>query len=173
MKTIQTREDLIKWAREVNCGLGMAKKADYQDIYAHSFEEDIERFFLDSASDRALILCSVYNTMSYDTVEKLLKCLVRAKVQKQMKDEYEELDKRESALAKRESSFKESMKPFHQKMTKLRKRNEFLECAFSDLQSREAFLVEDNRALKREVNDLEAKASKYDTLRELLQLDGK
>jgi hypothetical protein len=173
LNSIQSKDDLVQWAKEVNFGISTEQKCRYQDIYAHSNKDDIEKFFIETVSDRALILCSVYNTMSYDTVEQLLKHLAWHKMSEQMKIEYEELDKKVSTLAAKERAFQESMKPFHKRMSELRKRNEFLEHAFSDIKAREAYLVEDSRALKREVKDLEAKAFRYDTIRELLQCDGR
>ena len=81
MRTIKSTEELVQWAKEVNQGLTTKQKPDYQDYYAHSAVKDIEKWFIETNGDRKLILCSVYNTMAYEEVERLMLAWAKHKAQ--------------------------------------------------------------------------------------------
>jgi hypothetical protein len=84
MRTIKSKEDLVQWAREVN--------PDYQDYYMHSDLKAIDKWFIETNGDRKLILCSVFNTMSYDEVERLLLVWAKNKAQAIIDEEAESLN---------------------------------------------------------------------------------
>lgn len=175
LKRITNAADLLQWAAYINntwialdgCR-GMMPKCDLQDIYARSSREALDQAFIDCGSERRLVICSVNNIMAFEEVEHLLQVLARHKVGQERKELYTEYDEKDAWLCGRERALKESMKPYHKRMAELRKRNEFLERSFSEIRAREVSLVEDARAARREVRELQAKADKYDSIRELL-----
>jgi hypothetical protein len=143
VRTIQSKEDLVQWAKEVNNGLSIKQKPDYQDYYAHSTRADINKFFIEANGERALIVCSVHNCMAYEEVERLLTVLANHKARKVINEEIEyyanqgaarlnALNKDREIFEAEKRSFKESMKPYHKRLAALRKRNEFLEARHHD-----------------------------------------
>jgi chromosome segregation ATPase len=174
IRQIETAADLMQWADAVNTGILNIPKCDMQDIYARSQQETIDKLFIES-TERALILCSVYNTMSYDEVERLLKVLAHSKVQKQMQLEYAELDERikeidnrAAAQANREHEFKNMMKPYHKRLETLKRDNAQLERHIKQLADQEQNAVMNMRAAKQETYEYRAKAEKYDAIRAAL-----
>lgn len=164
-KRIETKEDLLTWAKTINHGIAQKAKCDFQDVYARSQEADLNKFFLECVGDRALILCSVYNTMAYDEVERLLKVLVDHKLHMQMAIEYAELDKRETDLFTRERAFNDSKKAYHKRLEDLRKANESLEYTLARMKSREVSHAEQSRRIQEENQKYQEKSGLYDTIR--------
>ena len=168
-KTVQN--DLFKWTRP---------RCDYQDDYARTSHETIDTAFNDANNDeRKLILCAIYNTMDYNEVERLL--LVRAKAVRQAERaelyrEYDkeeaartaDLDRREAAIANRERTFKESMKPYHRRLTIERHR---ADQAFRQLDAvckeKEAYRQENDK-IHENTRQLIDKAARYDAIRAAL-----
>ena len=123
MKRIESKEDLIKWARAVNQGLTIKQKCDFQDIYAHSKEADLKEFFIEAKGERSLIVCSINNVMAYETVEKMLLYLARHKAETIINKELEEHDeryrKRFVELEKREAIFEEGKRAIYKRIREL------------------------------------------------------
>lgn len=164
----ESKDDMIKWAREINFGVSVNRKCDMQDEYAHTTHEDINRFFIEAEGDRKLVLCGVYNCMAFDEVERLLSVLARHKVSKQMKLEYAELDKRESALAARERAQQDSRKPYYKKLAELNKTIEGLRRVNADLTNGFSRIKEERNAAKLDALQYEIEAEKYRKIKELL-----
>lgn len=169
MKRIESVTDFIQWAKEVNAGITEKRKCDMQDIYAHSSRNELDRFFIESEGDRKLIICSVNNVMAFDEVEHLLNQLARHKCNRQMEQEYKELDRREGALAARERAQQDSRKPYHKKLASLQK-------TITDLQQKNAELIARSERMRTERNaaqidalNYEIKAQKYDAIKEALK----
>jgi len=93
MKSIQSKDDFLAWAREINQGVSLSRKCDLQDVYAHSKVADIDKFFIECNGDRKLIICSVNNCMAFEEVERLLTVLAKHKVNEMVREEQAELDK--------------------------------------------------------------------------------
>jgi hypothetical protein len=181
MRTINSKEDLVQWANEVNRGLTTKQKPDYQDYYAHSIQKDLDKWFLEANGERKLILCSVYNTMAYEEVERLLLVWAKEKAQRIIDRDMEETNKyyeeqcaklatREKALSAKEQAFQECKKPIHKHIAGLRERNTFLEQSFSRMRANEVTLVEDKRAYQRQAKEYSEKAARLDSIREQLGL---
>jgi len=172
MKRIESKEDMVKWAREVNSGLTQKAKCDYQDIWAHSSRVDIDRFFIEANGDRKIIVCSVYNTMAYEEVEHLLTVLAKHKANKIIDKEIEEYNKvydtRSYELLVREKAFSDCRKSYWKRIKSLRVKSEHLTTRTSWLESEVEEKREVIRRLQGEVLQHKTKARKFDELQSLL-----
>ena len=174
---------LLKWSSAVQYDLAKpAARCDYQDDYAHAGHETIDKAFNDATQDeRRLILCAVYNTMAYDEVERLL--LVRAKAVRQAEraelyrdfDQVEtartdELDRREATIFKREITFQEMKKPYHKRLADQRRQIDQLHAALVTGAAHAAAIRKERDTAKLDALEYEIKASRYDAIREALDL---
>lgn len=172
MNRIETKEELIAWATAVNQGLTLKEKCDYQDIWAHSNPETIKRLFLDCNGERSLIVHSVFNTMSYDAVEDLLKTWAVAKANKVVEEEierhYKDINKRDGEVFKRELSLKDCLKGYWKRMSDIKTK-------VNALTRRNNYLTQANEELRKELSQLRHanftladKAEKYDAIKAAL-----
>jgi hypothetical protein len=170
MKRIETAADMMKWAKAINNNpMSTKDKCDFQDIWAHSQRDTLNKLFMEVNGDRKLVLCGVYNTMSYDEVEILLLHYAQTKGRKIVDDaiEYEmnDVNKLRGELFKKENSLRDCIKGYWKRMRALRLEN-------IELKRREAYRLIENdkyrdqlRELRREMSELREKAEKYDTIK--------
>jgi len=168
MKRIESKDDFIKWAKEINAGITEKRKCDMQDIYAYSGRNDLDRFFIESEGERKLIICGVNNIMAFEEVEHLLNILARHKCNKQMEAEYKELDRRDAALAARERAQQDSRKPYHKKLRELQDTINRLSLANHNLTENCSRVKQERDTLKLEVLQNEIDAEKFRTIRTAL-----
>ena len=161
MNRIETIEDLMEWAKEINSGVTVARKCDLQDVYAHSKQSDIDRLFLDDGTDRRLVLCSVYNTMAYGEVERLLKVRGKSLLNKMIREEQDSLDRQYSELSSRESTFESAKKHIYKRIADLNTEKANLQKQNSRF--RELYHKEQKRA---NLNEKDAK--RYQQIKSLL-----
>lgn len=173
MKQINTVEDLIRWATIVNQGLTIQKKCDMQDVYAHSGYNELLEMFM-QCNNRKLVLCSVYNTMGYDEVERLLKHFAKQKgmevADKEINERLNNISKREVELFQKEQTFKECHKSYWKRMKQLKDRNQLLENHNIKLMQKEEKARKQIQELNLELKTFKEKAEKYDTLKQLLSI---
>lgn len=161
MRTIESKNDFISWASEVNRGITLARKCDMQDIYAHTTVANIDKFFLEADGERKLILCSINNCMAFEEVERLIVVLAKDQARKQLARHYGQLEKEEYALQARIKTFEESKKPIFKRIEELRREaGYFLERTnhFRTLYQQEATKLQ----------QYQDKANKFDTLKNIL-----
>ncbi len=171
-KRITTKEEMVQWAREVNNGLSTKQKCDYQDIWARSERDTLDKLFIESNGERNLIVCSVHNTMAYDEIEHLLKTWAVYQANKVVEKEMEacnnEWNKRQEVVTAQENALYDAKKSYWKRIIKLRR-------AMSNLVARNSYLQTDldncrkvNARLCRENGELKDKASRYDGIKSLL-----
>lgn len=173
MKKIETTEDMIFWAKNVNNGLSTAQKCNYQDTWGHSNPDTLKKLFIECESDRALIICSLHNTMSYDTVQDMLFHLARTKAQKIVDEEIEhynnELIKKEKDLTERKASFTDCLKSYWKRIKDLRNEvtriNKDKERAY-DISIQ---LRRENADLRKEMQQYKKDAENFKMIKGLLQ----
>lgn len=102
MKRIETKEDMLQWAREANSGVTIQRKCDLQDVYAHSAVADLDAAFIAAEGERKLIICAVNNTMAFEEVERLLVVLAKHKAAAEREALYAEVDAYTAEVTKRE-----------------------------------------------------------------------
>lgn len=172
LKRIESKEDMLRWAKEVNNGITIKQKCDYQDIWARSNREDLNKFFIENNGDRALILCSIHNTMAYDEIETLLLHLAKVKAQKIIDKEIEYYStdylKKLGDITKRENSLKDCLKGYWKRIALLRKSNIELRRRDTYRDQEISNYKERIRKLQSEVYEYKEKADKYDTMKRLL-----
>jgi len=173
MERIETKEEMIAWAQAVNSGITVKQKCTYQDIWAHSNPATLNRLFIECDGHRNVITCSVYNTMAYETVEALLLHWAQVKagkiIDKEMEHYNTEIMKRESALNKREASFKDCLKGYWKRIQDLRKRDHNLTFKNNGLSKRNTEILVNNRKLEKDNNRLTDQAFKLETLRRIIR----
>jgi len=174
MNKIENIEQLIAWAGFINKGfLTLENKCELQDIYAHSGYNELAEMFM-QCKDRKLVLCSVYNTMGYDEVERLLKHFAKQKgkeiVNREMETQLETLDKREIELLKKEQAFKDCRKSYWKRINKLQtkltitlRENEGKEMAIQ-------CLFKEIAEYKKRLKKYQEKAEKFDTIKNSLAI---
>jgi hypothetical protein len=160
MRTIGTEQDFLRWAQEINSGVTIARKCDMQDIYAHTPQNTITSLFL-ASNDRKLLLCSIYNTMAYDEVERLLKELARQKTNELLREEQDDLDTHYALIQTREVALIEAKRAIYRKISDLEKANR--------RQAERIEKLEINLLSAKERNKrLEASARKFDLIKKVL-----
>lgn len=174
LKEIKTKEDMILWAKIINeSPLSTAARCDFQDIWGHSNADLLKKLFIECEADRALIVCSLHNIMSYDTVQEMLFHLARTKAQKIVDEEIEhynnELTKKEKDLAERKASFTNCLKGYWKRIKDLRNEvarvNEDKERAYDiGIQLRR-----ENADLRKEMQQYKKDAENFRTIKGLLQ----
>lgn len=171
---IENIEQLIAWAGFINRGfLTPGNKCELQDIYAHSGYNELAEMFME-CKDRKLVLCSVYNTMGYDEVERLLKYFAKQKgeeiVNREMEARLESLNKREIELLQKEQTFKDCRKSYWKRINKLQTK---LDKTLKDNKEGERIitnLTHDNIDLRRKLKEYQEKAEKFDTIKNSLAI---
>ena len=180
MKTIETKEQLIQWAQEINRGLTTKQKCDYQDIFAHSAMDDIKRFFIESNGERNIILCSIFNTMAYDTVEMLLKHWAKVKAQNILDKEMEYVNAesinklkilavKENELTIGINTFEACKKPIYKRLASMTRELKVLRDKAEVTFENNCELTKENRDLRHALKAAQEKGFKYDTIKALLQ----
>ena len=174
MKRIESKEDMLKWATAVNQGLWNMDtyRCDFQDIYAHSQQKDLEHFFCELNGNRPLVACSVNNVMGWDGLEQLVRALSAHKANKIINEEMDRWEKdfaiRTQNIQKRELSLKECLKGYWKRISALRRDNLHLHFHNANLQKTNDRLLQDRREALAKVQELREKANKYDSLKSLL-----
>jgi len=175
MKTITNKEDMIKWATEINSGIGTmnaAKKCEYQDIWGHSSVGDIKKAFIEANGNRALITCSMHNVLGWEPIEELVKELAAHKANKIINEaidaEMVEVNKMRSDIYKRESSLNDCIKGYWKRMRDLRRDNERLRSENARLQKANGNLWQTVMEHKNNAEKYQEKSNKYDTIKSLL-----
>lgn len=173
MKRIENQEDMLRWARAINSGLMREHdKCDYQDVWAHSDQKTLDDLFMACNGDRKLVLCSVYNTMSYDEVERLLLHYGKVKGTKLVNDAYAaemvEVNKMRGDVYKRENALTASLKTYWKRITALKRDNSFLQSKCDRLQKDNNELTQMRREYRLEIIQLRERADKYDAIKSLL-----
>jgi hypothetical protein len=183
MRTIESKEDFVQWADEVNRGLTTKQKPDYQDYYAHSDQKDLGRWFVELNGKRNLILHSVLNTMAYEECERLMLAWAKHKAQGIIDQEAEELNNTHSKkmgeleawkddlrkfsdnLERRKGIFEESKKPIHKRIETLRKTARDLKEENEALVTRNQYLEHRTKEAMQEAAAWARKAAQLDALR--------
>lgn len=173
MKRIETKEDMIKWATAINNGpMSAQDKCDYQDVWAHSERNTLDRLFIEANGSRNIIVCSVHNTMAYDELEHLLKVWAADKANKIINEEIERLTtdhmKRDKELSRKEAAFEEGKRTIYRKIKGLKRDSERLTRLNTDLLKRIEEYRNETFAANRHANEYERKANKYDAIKEAL-----
>lgn len=173
-RRLESEADMIRWAEDINSGVAhdIQVKCDYQDIWAHSGYNELEKMFIASEGKRSLIVCSMMNVLSYDEVERMLKALYKQKANKIINETIDEWEKkyheREKELSAKEARFNESKKAYWKRMRELRVKNNNLHFDNEWKQKRLDECYAKNNALLRQVDELKGKAEKYDGIKSLL-----
>jgi len=173
MKQIETKEDMIKWATAINNGpVSITDKCDYQDVWAHSSRNLLDRLFIEASGSRNLIICSVHNTMAYEEVEHLLKTWATYQANKVIDRELElylaDHMKRETELHRKEQAFDEGKRTIYRRIKKLKQRTDRALEINAQLTKRIEQYRNDTNAANRHANEYEQKACKYDTIKAAL-----
>lgn len=150
MKAISNSKDLIEWAREINFGVDLHRKCDLQDIYAHTKQTNIDKFFIESELDRRLVICSISNAMSFDEVERLLSVLARYKCEKILQNEEKRLADSYSDISRRETMLEKNKRSIARKISEYRKESEYFKERTSHF--RELYQRENLKRLKAQDN---------------------
>lgn len=182
LKQIETAADFLLWAHEINAGLMTPKnKPDYQDTYAHSSRNKLDELIShpEILPQLSVVFCAIYNTMSYDEVEHMLKVRAAHKVKQAMEAEYKELDeqhaarvadwnRREADLARREQAFKAAMKPYHKRLGETRRQRDNYRAECDRLErNAEWYKAEAKKAAAQAIDDHED-AKKYRQIKQLI-----
>lgn len=157
MKRIQSKQDFLAWANEINRGVSLSRKCELQDVYGHSTVAEIDQAFIDADGDRALIICSVTNNQSFGEVERLLKVLAKHKVNELLKQEQDELDKSWKEVAKEKSEVAE-----------MQNRIDYLETRIGVYQSEVTRINQLACEYKIKSEEYKTKAEKFDALKAIL-----
>jgi len=165
MKTIETTEQLITWAKEVNNGVSLSRKCDLQDIIGHSNKETLKKLFIAANGSRNLITCSFYNTMSYDFVEEMLLALAKHKAQALIDKESERL---ETEWTKREERLEDGKKAIYKKIATLKNNIDKLESKLEREKAENAVLRKKKMELSDEVKRLSVDAERFNIIKKLL-----
>ncbi|HNS55597.1 MAG TPA: hypothetical protein PKO34_00970 [Smithellaceae bacterium] len=172
MKFIETTEQLIAWAKEVNNGVSLSRKCDLQDIIGHSNTERLKELFISANGSRNLITCSFYNTMSYDFVEEMLLALAKHKAQALIDKESERLEtewtERFVLLEKREERLKDGKTVIYKKIATLKNTLARLESKLEREKDENAVLRKKKMELSGEVERLSADAKRFNIIKSLL-----
>jgi len=174
LKRIESVEDMVKWATDINNGVGTLEKTrcDYQDTWAHSTKEDLERFYLEANGKRNLITCSVNNVMGYDAVEALLLCWATSKANKIIDTELQEMnetyDKRSGELREKETAFAECRKGYWKRIATMQRTidNQNAKAGYRERELKEC--RERNKVLIGYAHQAQDKAEQLDKLKAIL-----
>jgi predicted RNase H-like nuclease (RuvC/YqgF family) len=161
MKTIQSVKDLIEWAEEINRGVSISRKCDMQDIYAHSQQLAIDKYFIAAEGQRRLIICSVNNTMAFEEVERLLKVLAKHHVNSLLNQEQDDLDAAWRKLAEEKNAFENAKKQIYRKIT-------WLNETINGLAKTVDFCKKERIELSNKLAEFKEKAKKFDALKKIL-----
>ena len=172
MKTIESKEDMISWAKTINMGVTIKQKCDLQDVWAHSNPDKLKTMFMELNGERRLVLSGVYNTMSYEAVEELLLHYAKTKGNKSVNDEIEremtEINKMRSDIFKRENSLQDCLKGYWKRISDLRRSNDELKRRDTMRMETIANLQAQLRYARNEALEYKARADKYDRIKSAL-----
>lgn len=175
MYRIETKQDMIQWATEINNGLGtmdMATKCNYQDVWGHSEYNTVKNLFCSLNGERALIAQSIFNVMGYDALEDMVRNLAKSKAQQIIDDEMnyynKEYEARDKALSSREAALKDSLKTYWKRITSLKETIAALKTKNDALIQRNEELHKVNASHHAKIAENQFKADSYDTIKRLL-----
>ncbi len=170
---IETLREFKEWAKEVNMGVTTKRKCELQDVIGRSSMEKLKELFVAANGSRDLILCSLYNTMSYQVVEEMLHYLANHKAREIIEKEEDRLNstwnERFGKFNKTEHAFNESRKAIFKKIRQMRERLLRLESKNNSLQDRIEQLEKEKREMTETICRLSENSAKYETIKKLLQ----
>ena len=170
-KKIETVEDMMAWANDVNRGLSAAAKCDYQDYWGHSSDNLVKRLFVE-CPDHRMVLHAVFVNQSYEQVENLLNYLARTKANDIINEEWDKREKdisdRAKAITNREKTFNECIKSYWKKMREVLDDNMRLRAENKRAKEISSELRKENSRLRQEISCVMNKAADLDEIRRLL-----
>ena len=126
MKKIQSQEQLIQWAKDVNHSTNTTL-CDYQDTFAHSDQKDLHNYFIDmTQNEKELIIFSISKAMGSATLFDFVKTYSNKKAQDYIDSEGIEVDRRYGDLVQKEYDVKLKGESFQLSINALEHQNEEL-----------------------------------------------
>jgi len=173
MKTIETKEDFLKWANDCNKVLKPQEICDLQDVYGHSEVKTIKDLFVnDDSTDNRMIAFAINKVMGWDALKEMINHLIRAKANKIINEEIEhymaDYLKRDKALSEKEQAFRESRKPYWKRITKLMYEIGRMESVCNHYRKQNEELESANRKLRNDLKQAHMNAFKFEKIKELL-----
>ena len=102
-KTIESPQDFMNWANQVNHAV---HQCDLQDEFAYSKLADLKQWFIHSEKiDRHLLIFSIQKNQGGDVLIDFLNLYARHKANEYLEAEGEEINKRWSELLQKESHY--------------------------------------------------------------------
>jgi predicted nucleic acid-binding Zn-ribbon protein len=82
-RKIETKEEFLSWAKEVNTCLSVKVKCDLQDVFARSNFDDLKKMFLatDNEYDKQLLTLSICKAQGEETAYRFMKSWARRQAQ--------------------------------------------------------------------------------------------
>jgi len=110
MKKIETTEDLVQWASQVNHA-DTKTLCDLQDVFCRSTEGELKALFLQSAEgDKELLVFAIGKAMGSATLLQFIKVVARAKAERVLMEEGKELEDGFSKLAQDRHDFEQEIR---------------------------------------------------------------
>jgi len=112
LKRIETKEELMQWAKEVNTG-NYKYICDLQDTFAHSEEKQLKKLFVESEGyDKELIAFSISKAMGQEKLFSFMKAWALKQAQICIDENEANLDKRYSELNKSINEFEKTKQAY-------------------------------------------------------------
>jgi len=173
IRKIESPREFKEWAEEVNMGVTLKRKCELQDVIGRSSMEKLKELFVAANGSRDLILCSLYNTMSYQVVEEMLHHLANHKAREIIAKEEDRLNstwnERFGKFNKTEHAFNESRKAIFKKIRQMRERLSQLENKNNNLNNKVKQLEKEKWQMTETIRRLSENSAKYETIKKLLQ----
>ena len=173
MVKIENLQELEEWAKEVNMGVTTKRKCDLQDVIGRSSMETLKKLFIAANGSRDLILCSLYNTMSYQVVEEMLHHLANHRAQEIIEKEENRLNnewnEKYALLNKEGNKINESRKTIFKKIRQQRERLLQLESKNNNRKNRIKQLEKEKWQMTENICKLSENSAKYEAIKNLLQ----
>ena len=167
MKAIETKDDFVRWAKQVNESTSVKISNNLQDTFGHSNLSTLKKIYVsDLNGDRNLITFAISKNQSYDTLFDFLGDWSHHRaldvIEKETLDVHEQYQKNYVELAKQRTIFHGCKKTVYKRIRQWRElvtsRNidiEGLKSKVSRLQTENMQLHEANRRLLKQADNFE------------------
>ncbi len=113
MKRIESKEDMIKWANNVNSVCKPKQISDLQDIFARSAIKDLKKFFINmEQNEKELLVFSISKAMGSSLLFEFIKDYSNYKAQQFIESESKDNDERWASIVKKEMDFETDKKKY-------------------------------------------------------------
>ena len=175
-RMIETKEEFLVWAKEVNACMSAKVRCDLQDVFARSSFDLLKKLFLESENEKQILTFSISKAMGEDTCYKFIKAWALKKAHEAIEEEQADINLKYAALWEKQKAFEEGKKQVDLIINSLQRDNADLreELKRSQKRLQEVYTADETKSniideLRQDLADANTEIVKIDTFKKTMK----